>query len=544
MSKNRLIKYIGLVLALVLFVALPAGLVKASSEYPDLSGTGSVNITLTGRVGNVAPYTIVPIEGGQYDVYQIWSLDEEGVIKVNAPFDEAVDANGNILELNGEDLHETLETGRSEEFLKRVDAYSMQAFLAEPMLTTDISDAEGKIRVTDLPMGGYLFLSKGPIVDPEDDSKSWNIADFMISVPVLTDSGEWLTNIDATPKTFVPRRGEVKPDYEFEVVKVDVTGGLVQGAELKIVARGDDAAAEAVTNLSNNQPAEWTSGNGPELMNLPEGDYTLYEISAPENYGLIDPLNFHVDEYQGVTAFDSNWNPITTNTDASGLAVGNEGQYVNGAAGEIITVADPIEIIKKVNDKNHEDLSSKDEVFEYKITTLVPGAAKKSFKVIDRLEPVLEFVLQAEGGFDNALSIKIGDEDWTDVLSESVDYDLDSERQCITVTLKGDDLENAKGQKFEMTFLAKIKKGADLSPYSNETIPNEASYQIDNFPEEKSNPVTVKPPRDKETTTTKVSKKSPKTGDDTPIGLYAALLGAAVVTGAIVVAKRRKKSVK
>ncbi|MGT2732914.1 isopeptide-forming domain-containing fimbrial protein [Streptococcus ruminantium] len=146
-------------------------------------------------------------------------------------------------------------------------------------------------------------------------------------------------------------------------------------------------------------------------------------------------------------------------------------------------------IVKKVNNKDHEDLTKRDEEFEYTIQTQVPTDAK-SFVITDELKEVLEFV-----GKDgkNGVTVKIGETDVTNNTTVKI------ENRTLTVSLTDDQLVKYQGQKVLVTFKAKIVANADLTAYTaNGTtkVPNTANFVINNdfTTKKETEPVTVTPP--------------------------------------------------
>ncbi len=146
-------------------------------------------------------------------------------------------------------------------------------------------------------------------------------------------------------------------------------------------------------------------------------------------------------------------------------------------------------IVKKVNNKDHEDLTKRDEEFEYTIQTQVPTDAK-SFVITDELKEVLEFV-----GKDgkNGVTVKIGETDVTNNTTVKI------ENRTLTVSLTDDQLAKYQGQKVLVTFKAKIVANADLTAYTaNGTtkVPNTANFVINNdfTTKKETEPVTVTPP--------------------------------------------------
>ncbi|HEM4031246.1 TPA: isopeptide-forming domain-containing fimbrial protein, partial [Streptococcus suis] len=139
-------------------------------------------------------------------------------------------------------------------------------------------------------------------------------------------------------------------------------------------------------------------------------------------------------------------------------------------------------IVKEVNKKQHEDLTNREDVFEYTIQTQVPTDAK-SFEITDELVEVLEFA-GAEGKGD--VVVTIGDTTVTDAVT------IATSGQNLSVKLSPEQLQKDSGKAVVVTFKAKIRANANLSGYLNADdnttkIPNTASFTIDNKPKENSN---------------------------------------------------------
>ena len=159
------------------------------------------------------------------------------------------------------------------------------------------------------------------------------------------------------------------------------------------------------------------------------------------------------------------------------------------------------EIKKDVNGKEAETLDKRDQVFTYNVKTTVAQDAT-AFSVTDTLVDVLEFAgtssAKLNGQALDASQIKV-------------------EGQTITLTLTEDQVKANGGQAVELTFDAKIKAGADLSPYLTDrgfTVPNTASYDA-KFPHKPglhkdSNKVPVIVPKEPEP---EISKKINRTLD-------------------------------
>ncbi|QQB99800.1 isopeptide-forming domain-containing fimbrial protein [Streptococcus oralis] len=159
------------------------------------------------------------------------------------------------------------------------------------------------------------------------------------------------------------------------------------------------------------------------------------------------------------------------------------------------------EIKKDVNTKAEETLADRDQVFTYNVKTSVPTDATV-FSVSDTLESVLDYAGSANASLNgqalDASQIKV-------------------EGQTITLTLTKEQVKANGGQAVELSFTAKIKAGADLTPYLTDrgfTVPNTASYDA-KFPHKPglhkdSNKVPVVVPKEPEP---EISKKINRTLD-------------------------------
>ncbi|NQG76972.1 isopeptide-forming domain-containing fimbrial protein [Streptococcus suis] len=141
----------------------------------------------------------------------------------------------------------------------------------------------------------------------------------------------------------------------------------------------------------------------------------------------------------------------------------------------------PIE--KKVNGAASAELASRQEVFTYTIDTVVPTGAF-AFEVNDTLEDVLAFEEEVTATLaGKALSAN----------------QITVAGQTVTVKLTKEQVRQQAGAPLQVVFFAKVKDGADLTPYMTDgrtSVPNTASYIINNDPSTKkdSNTVPVYPP--------------------------------------------------
>lgn len=180
-------------------------------------------------------------------------------------------------------------------------------------------------------------------------------------------------------------------------------------------------------------------------------------------------------------------------------------------------------IKKLVNDKEHVDLKTVEEVFHYTIDTYIPSDAY-AMTVTDTLESVLEFTNV------DKITVKIGD---TTLTPEEVKTQVTTKGKTLTVVLTRDQVIGNKSKEVQIMFDAKVVKNADLSSYrklGKAKVPNTAEYMVNNNPDRvvKSNTVTVTPP----------NPTGPKTGDDNNVLPWMLLMLAAAIAIRLVEGRR------
>ena len=141
----------------------------------------------------------------------------------------------------------------------------------------------------------------------------------------------------------------------------------------------------------------------------------------------------------------------------------------------------PIE--KDVNSKPSETIADRTEEFTYNIHTTMPQDAT-GFTVTDELKDVLEFA--------GDVQVTLG--------GKKADAAVAKNGQTLEVTFPEETVKANGGKKVQVTFKAKIKADADLTPYetaNSYSVPNTASYLINNNPTSKkeTKPVTVEVPK-------------------------------------------------
>ncbi|MBR0163272.1 MAG: Cna B-type domain-containing protein [Lachnospiraceae bacterium] len=169
-------------------------------------------------------------------------------------------------------------------------------------------------------------------------------------------------------------------------------------------------------------------------------------------------------------------------------------------------------IIKTVNDKTHADLALRDEVFTYKIVTQLPlttAGTLTHFVITDTLESVLEIA----GTSATTQGITVSSLSQSDVtvtvngarVTETTGMSpsgtevsmvaFSDNNRTLTVSLPAAYLTGHGGEEVIVTFRARIRAGASLAAYTDEKVPNTATYRFDNT-SKTSNEVTVKPPKE------------------------------------------------
>ena len=175
LHKKNLIKMIALITATVLIASvMMLGSVYASEEYPPLDSKGSISVTIKDRE------TGDPVPGGKLVFYRAAEIVDNGgyqyqVTKDFASFQEPI--------TNDTNFNDTLAAG-------------LAAFASQNSLKgTAVSiGTDGKATASDLSLGLYL------IVQTEPAPNHVTIDPFLVTVPFKTESGEWVLDVDATPK--------------------------------------------------------------------------------------------------------------------------------------------------------------------------------------------------------------------------------------------------------------------------------------------------------------------------------------------------------
>lgn len=147
--------------------------------------TGSVTIDLIHQEDKDGKRIDTPIPGVEFDVYQLWTYEdineEEINIILNNSFENKVEITSDMSE---------------DEIQKKALTFMENIESEDPLLTTSKSDSNGRIVVSGLELGGYLFVMKDIV---EYDGALYEVSPFIITVP-RNINGDWLTDVNAFPK--------------------------------------------------------------------------------------------------------------------------------------------------------------------------------------------------------------------------------------------------------------------------------------------------------------------------------------------------------
>ena len=286
-------------------------------------------------------------------------------------------------------------------------------------------------------------------------------------------------------------------DYRLEVVGHHASGP--QGQILtRVVKQNDDLGNEREVVV-----ADVPSVNGYEYLVLQKAKMTI-TVRLKEQYRNNQASKEFMALLQDNDGFgllnqgNIMWNGEDNNPDPSNHAkTADKPSTIRRSNPVYVKPPVDTEITKKVNDKEHEDLGTEEELFEYKVTVPWPGIAD-NFTLTDTVVPELE--VQAD-----SLNVKLGEKDNTELKTATK-----VEGQTVSLTLDKTQLEKISRkvtrrktkdvQYLELTFKAKIRPGADLSKYKEDgqiKVPNTADVALNDI-KKTSNEVTVTPPKPQE----------------------------------------------
>ena len=147
--------------------------------------TGSVTIDLIHQEDKDGKRIDTPIPGVEFNVYQLWTYEDINEEEINIILNNSFE---NKVEITS-DMSEDEIQKKALTFMENIEG-------EDPLLTTSKSDSNGRIVVSGLELGGYLFVMKDIV---EYDGALYEVSPFIITVP-RNINGDWLTDVNAFPK--------------------------------------------------------------------------------------------------------------------------------------------------------------------------------------------------------------------------------------------------------------------------------------------------------------------------------------------------------
>ena len=209
----------------------------------DQERTGSVSVTLTEQ------YQKTPIAGAELSVYYIASV--------------GINTDGNLNYIYTETFAGTGIAIDDPELVAKLEAYLIGH---EAEATTLRTDAEGKARLTDLPLGLYFVRQTNTVEGFAP------CASFLVTVPMETADG-YVYDVNASPKT------EVAKLTSITIKKVWNTDASTEAADHVTVQllKNGNVVQTATLNAQNNWQVTYTD--------MPESDgYSIQEIDVPKGF--------------------------------------------------------------------------------------------------------------------------------------------------------------------------------------------------------------------------------------------------------------------
>ena len=273
----------------------------------------------------------------------------------------------------------------------------------------------------------------------------------------------------------------IPKSFSIKFQKMSKSREILPGATFVIT----NSLGKRITWISNSQD-EYIS------VNLEPGEYSISEVQAPEGYTRIkSSLDFKVTDEGAVVfyqpartiACDFLQPPVNQN-----YCVKYEDWLLKQMLGDTIEIYNeeiiPDDPVKKVENKDHHDLSKLGEVFNYTITQIIPQThyTYSKLTVIDEVEDVLDIV------GDPVVTIDGIEEPWCSVSKIS---------NKITAECENSNFNQLAGKTVLLSFQAKVKPEIDeetiLEKFGTLDIPNEASVSLGDKVTMKTNKVTTTP---------------------------------------------------
>ena len=198
--------------------------------------------------------------------------------------------------------------------------------------TNDADEAEGSLKVVDLPLGEYtLKETKAP--------EGFDLVEGTLTVTLTED--ELSVSFGAVENTPTP-----DPLGEVVWTKVDPEGQALAGSEWELI--GPDGESVVVVDNGTNDADE--AEGSLKVVDLPLGEYTLKETKAPEGFDLVegtltvtlteDELSVSFGAVENTPTPDPLGEVVWTKVDPEGQALAGSEWELIGPDGESVVVVD------------------------------------------------------------------------------------------------------------------------------------------------------------------------------------------------------------
>jgi len=268
-------------------------------------------------IATAVPFTI----NDTLELQKVVMVDERLTTKISkkdiTTQEELPGATLQVIDITGAVIDEWVSTDKPHEIYLPDGTYTLKetiapdGYVTAEEITFAVVDSEVETTVEMFDNITTLSVSKLDITDGEElpgatltiTDKLGNVIETWVSTeePHIIEKipvGEYILTEESAPDGYaiassiafeVKDTGEVqkvtmvdKP-LKIEIAKTDMTTGKdLPGATLR------------VTDADGNIVDEWVSGDKPHPMNLPAGEYTLTEISAPDGYTVAESVKFTV----------------------------------------------------------------------------------------------------------------------------------------------------------------------------------------------------------------------------------------------------------
>lgn len=233
-------KLISVILTAFVLLLLP---MTAFAHDFDADRLGSVSVTLTDRSTNT------PIPGAELSLYRVASAAHIGEQQFSYAFTEAFKDCG--CELDDPSLSAALDTF--------VESHSVSAAAL-------VTDAQGTVSFTDLPMGLYFVKQTGTAAGYAP------CASFLVTVPNYGADG-YVYDVNASPKTDAARLTDITIQ---KVWNTDASAKAPGSVTVQLL-RGGAVVETAVLNAQNGWQVTYAD--------LPESDaYSIVEVDIPKGF--------------------------------------------------------------------------------------------------------------------------------------------------------------------------------------------------------------------------------------------------------------------